>query len=229
MLRLSAIASLLDAIVQAGGGKEEEGAHTALLTLYNTAELYAYAARPAPGASSSRSAGLMASDIDTPLDGEDRARILSAIAVAAWRDQMQPSVPPTPVANRATPRKQDLSSPEVRTHNARRFHSSHRRDASTSTDTPGRMPNGAGALRFHGHDGSGMSEVEKHSPALESETPGEAETLPLLLENEVSAFFLLTSVRPHACCARFDFGAGQCDRIVPISPIPAFDAYAARP
>lgn len=199
MLRLSAIASLLDAIVQSGGGKEEEGAHMALLTLYNTAELYAYAARPTLGASSSRSAGLMTSDIDTPLDGEDRARILSAIAVAAWRDQMQPSAPPTSVANRATPRKQDMS-PEVRTHNARRFHSSHRRDASTSTDTPGRMSNGAGAVRFQGNDGSGMSEVEEHSPALESETLGDAETLPLLLENEVCAFFFFFSNLSTAAC-----------------------------
>lgn len=172
MLRLSSIASLLDAVVRAG--EEHQGADTALLTLYHTTELYAYASRDASDAPpSSRATGLMATTPDTLSTGEERARTYSAMAVAAWRKRMarlgRTAPAPTP---RLAPRGRRECSPEVRTA-SRRLASSQRRDTSVGRSS---------GSRLQAPDSTPGNEAEERPPAPETDPPTHAETAPLLLE-----------------------------------------------
>ncbi|WFD03287.1 hypothetical protein MOBT1_001976 [Malassezia obtusa] len=176
MLRLAGIAALLDAVVHASD--EHLGADTALLSLYHTAELYAYAARDAPGAPSNPTAaaahGLMAHAPHTPLASEERARLYSAVSVAAWRAHLARTsrAAPTP----RTARGRSETPPEPRTHTPRRLTSAHHREHSDSPETLGRMP--SASVRFDG------LESGERSPAVDTDASSDLETLPLLLDGE---------------------------------------------
>lgn len=181
MLRLSCIASLLEALVQSGD--EHFGADTAVLSLYQTAELYAYASREENHAPLAPKRSLMAYTPDTPLVGEERARAYSAIAVAAWRDHIARSGLTTPTA-RTAPRGHPETPPEGRAQVPRRFTSMPRQDASSGSDTPAQRTLSS-SVRFQPSESADGADAEERLSVPDTEGALESETLPIQLECEV--------------------------------------------
>lgn len=181
MLRLSCIAALLEALVQSGD--EHFGADTAVLSLYQTAELYAYATREENAASPAPKRSLMAYTPDTPLVGEERAGAYSAIAVAAWRDHVARSGLTTPTT-RTAPRGRPETPPEGRAQVPRRFTSVHRQEASSGSDTQQQRPLSS-SVRFQPSESVDAADAEERLSVPDTDGIVEPETSPLLLECEV--------------------------------------------
>ena len=83
MLRIALISTQLHALV--GDDIHEHGAHTALILCDRSGELYGYACKASEGTEPWPHAGLMAPPAHAPPSAEERARMLAAIAITAWR------------------------------------------------------------------------------------------------------------------------------------------------
>ena len=181
MLRLACIASLLEALVQSGD--EHFGADTAVLSLYQTAELYAYATREEKHTPLAPKRSLMAYTPDTPLAGEERARAYSAIAVAAWRDHFARSGLATPTARTAS-RARPETPPEGRAQMPRRFASVHRQEASSGSDTPQQRALSS-SVRFQPSESADGADAEERLSTPDTDGVLEPETQPIQSECEV--------------------------------------------
>ncbi|WFD44394.1 hypothetical protein MPSI1_003062 [Malassezia psittaci] len=179
MLRIAGIAAQLDAIVHSN--EQQGGADCAVLSMYQTAEMYAYATREPSLEPSTSKSSFMAIPTEHPLMvGEERACIYSAIAVSAWREHVAKAGRQTPLA-RMSMRGKMGSSPELRSHPQRRFPSVQRQDNMSASDT----------LTRPDSSGSNGQLSDNAEPNLESELGKDTETTPLLLECEYGRLFIM--------------------------------------
>ncbi|WFD00107.1 hypothetical protein MYAM1_002853 [Malassezia yamatoensis] len=179
MLRIAGIAAQLNAIVQSN--QQQGGADCAVLSMYQTAEMYAYATREPSLEPSPSKSSFMAIPTEHPLMvGEERACMYSAIAVSAWRDHVAKSGRQTPLARMGMRAKMG-SSPELRSQPPRRFPSVQRTETMSASDT------------LTGPDSSGSHGPMSDStePNLDSESGKDTETTPLLLECEHGRLFIM--------------------------------------
>lgn len=114
MLRLAALVDLLGALVSPDHVWTGSGAHTAVLTLPGSAELYAYATMLGAEAPTPSRVRLMAPDAPTPLEGVEWAQSVSAVATTAWREEQARKEGAKRAARRPPP------SPSMRTQSSAR-------------------------------------------------------------------------------------------------------------
>ncbi|WFC95991.1 hypothetical protein MBRA1_002647 [Malassezia brasiliensis] len=131
----------------------------------------------------------MAYTPDTPLVGEERARVYSAIAVAAWRDHTARSGVATPTT-RAAPRGRPETPPEGRAQVPRRFASVHRQEASSGSDTPSSRPLSS-SVRFQPSESVDAGDTEERLSVPDTDGSAEPETTPLLLECEYGRLLVM--------------------------------------
>ncbi|WFD29934.1 hypothetical protein MSPP1_000948 [Malassezia sp. CBS 17886] len=194
MLVLSAIARSLEAIIDSDPEHSGAGAHTALLAFYQTADLYAYAtAAQGPRLNLSRRVGLMAPITSAPPLGEEHARLVAAIAVAAWRDEAMRS---SPASARTNPGSR-AGSPELHRHApARRAGVAACHNRSLSVETP-RMKHAAGHPRAPGPDKGLPSSIVSmrtgvHNPLFDTlSRENEQMAAPLLLQCNLGRLLVL--------------------------------------
>ncbi|PKI82943.1 hypothetical protein MVES1_003719 [Malassezia vespertilionis] len=118
MLRLDALRTLLAALVGSDDA-HSLGAHTALLTVYQSADLFAYASALGDAPSSALPAASQ--------HGEARARALAAVSIAAWREHAWRNAAPLSGSTRFTQKGSVTASPEQRSAH-RRMGSNPRRE-----------------------------------------------------------------------------------------------------